>query len=502
VSGEPQEGWSDPAREIELLLRAGWRVVALETFEEERALRVLEKAAKAAGRELRPWTLAAGLAPDGVGAGSLDAALRALADSHGSEEPAVFAVLDAHRVLEDASGVRRLRDLLPRLARQRQTVVLMGPVVPLPAELEREAARVTLALPDADEIERLFSRVAESSKADAAGPVLESCARAALGLTAGEAVRVFRKASLEAGRLDDDVVGRIVAAKRQALRRSPALSFHEPRGGLGDVGGLGELKRWLQERRRAFGQEARQFGLPSPRGLLLLGVQGCGKSLCAKAIAREWRFPLLRLDLAAAFGHPKQSPELAIREATAVAESLAPVVLWIDEIEKGFAASGADPTAHRVFGAFLTWLAEERAPVFVAATANDVAQLPPELLRRGRFDELFFVDLPSPAERAEILAIHLRMRGRDPKQFPLEELAEQAARLSGAELEQVVASGLYTAFDEGRDLGENDLANAIQETVPLYDTYEERIKELRDWARHRTRPATLDGRMVGLFDPR
>ncbi len=490
----------DPSRELELQLKAGWRLIALESFEEDRALRLLERAAKAAGRELRTWSLAAGLAPDGAGPGSLDAALRAMATW---DEPALFVILDAHRVLDEADGVRRLRDSLARLGKQRQSVVLLGPVLPLPVELEREAARVRLPLPDAEELERLFARVAESAKGGGGNEdALESCARAALGLTAGEAVRVFRQAWLAEGRLDEAVVDRIVGAKREALRRSPALSFHDSGTGLGCVGGLGELKRWLRERRRAFGEEARQFGLPAPRGLLLLGVQGCGKSLCAKAIAREWRFPLLRLDLAAAFGHPEQSPELAIREATAVAESLAPVVLWIDEIEKGFAATESDPSAHRVFGSFLTWLSEERAPVFVAATANDVTALPPELLRRGRFDELFFVDLPTPAERAEILAIHLEKRGRDPKQFPLDELADAAQRLSGAELEQVVAAGLYTAFDDGRELSDNDLANAIQETVPLYETYEERIKELRDWARTRARPATLDGRMVGLFDPR
>ena len=182
-----------------------------------------------------------------------------------------------------------------------------------------------------------------------------------------------------------------------------------------------------------------------------------------------------------------------------MAESVAPAVLWIDEIEKGFAASSADPSASRVFGSFLTWLAEKETPVFVAATANDIANLPPELLRRGRFDELFFVDLPTPRERAEILMIHLRKWERAPLQFPIDELAEQAERLSGAELEQVVSAALYTAFAESRDLAVNDLANSINETVPLYDTYEERIKELRDWARTRARSATLDARMVDLF---
>jgi SpoVK/Ycf46/Vps4 family AAA+-type ATPase len=186
-----------------------------------------------------------------------------------------------------------------------------------------------------------------------------------------------------------------------------------------------------------------------------------------------------------------------MREAIAVAESLAPAVLWIDEIEKGFA--GAEASSVRTFGSFLTWMAEKRAPVFVVATANDVTAIPPELLRRGRFDELFFVDLPSVAERMEILSIHLRKNARDPAQFPLEALAGQAERLSGAELEQVVSAALYKAFAAGRDLAENDLADAIEETVPLYETYEERIKELRNWARHRARAASIDGRMVDLF---
>ena len=333
------------------------------------------------------------------------------------------------------------------------------------------------------------------------GQVLDACVRAALGLTGSEAVRAFRKAWLAAGRAGAEMPALVAREKRQALHRTPALTFHESSESLGDVGGLGELKAWLRERRQAFGDDARRFGLPTPRGLLLLGVQGCGKSLCAKAVAREWQFPLLRADLAAAFGDPNRTPELALREAIAVAESLAPAVLWIDEIEKGFAASDAEARATRTFGSFLTWMAEKRTPVFVVATANDVTRLPPELLRRGRFDELFFVDLPSARERLEILTIHLRKNGRDPAQFPLEALADQADRLSGAELEQVVCAGLYKAFAAGRDLADSDLSDAIQETVPLYETYEERIKELRNWARHRARAASVDGKMVDLFTP-
>ncbi|MEN8181632.1 MAG: AAA family ATPase [Myxococcota bacterium] len=485
------------AAELDLLLRSGWRVVALETFEEERALRVLEQVAAEKGRSLVPWSSAAGLAGTGQGEGGLDAGLRALSAHQG---PALFVMLDGHTGLADPQAVRRLRDLVPKLGKRQQAIVLVGPVLDVPLELVREVGRVELPLPREDELAGLLRRVAGADgESEQARSLLADAARASLGLTASEAVRVFRKAMVRGRGLSETAIQSIVREKRQALRRIPALTFHDTDTGLGEVGGLGELKRWLRERRRAFGIEARRFGLPTPRGLLLLGVQGCGKSLCAKAVSSEWRFPLLRLDLAAAFAGGERSPEATIREATQVAESLAPVVLWIDEIEKGFVASGLDPRASRVFGSFLTWLSEKQSPVFVVATANDVTQLPPELLRRGRFDELFFVDLPSQDERREILSIHLARRGRDPLQFPLEELAAESERLSGAELEQAVAAALYSAFSHSRELTEADLANAIGETVPLYDTYEERIKELRDWARHRARPASVDGRMVDLF---
>jgi len=505
------------AEELQLLIRSGWNLIALESSEEDRALAILRRVAQATERRFITWTLASGLDAreidseledrraefaGGSGSGSLNEGVIGIASY---EEPALFAVLDAHRLLDDPMAIRRLRDRLAQIAARRQTVVLLGPVLPLPVELLREAAVVELPLPHEDELLALFERLADkrgampSEDAESRARLLQSAARSALGLTGSEAMRVFRKACTKLGGLNDDAVAEIVREKRRALGRTPALSFHQFDAGLSDVGGLGELKLWLQERRRAFGSEARAFGLPTPRGLLLLGVQGCGKSLCAKAVAREWHFPLLRLDLAATFSSETQSPEQAIRDAVQVAESLAPAVLWIDEIEKGFAASESDPSASRVFGAFLTWLAEKQSPVFVVATANDVTALPPELLRRGRFDDLFFVDLPTENERAEILAIHLRRRGRDPLQFRLAELAAQAMRLSGAELEPVVTAALYAAFAESRELEESDLENAILDTVPLYDTYEERIKELRAWSKGRARPASVDAKMVDLF---
>jgi AAA+ superfamily predicted ATPase len=483
--------------ELTQLIRGGWRLVVVESFEEDRSLALISRVAESLERKCEALSLAAGFEGYSQSSGSLDAALRAIAVR---QSPALFVILDAHRVLDDPMAIRRLRDLLPVLASRRQTLVLLGPVVELPRELLREAGRMELPLPGERELGVLFRRILEKNESEAdAGDRMGEAVRGSLGLTSSEAMRVFRKAYAIAGGLNETTVEIIVREKRRALRRTPSLTFHADQSGLADVGGLGELKRWLAERRSAFSSAAREFGLPAPRGLLLLGIQGCGKSIAAKAVAKEWQFPLLRLDLAAAFGGETTSPEASIRETIAVAESLAPAVLWIDEIEKGFADARGDASSSRVFGSFLTWLSEKQSPVFVVATANDVHGLPPELLRRGRFDELFFVDLPSAAERTEILAIHLRKRGRDPLQFPVADLADQAGRLTGAELEQAVTAALYTAFAARREVSAADIANAINETVPIYDTYEERIKELRDWGRGRTRPASFDAKMVDYF---
>jgi SpoVK/Ycf46/Vps4 family AAA+-type ATPase len=485
-----------PGDELRSLIRAGWRLLALETFEEERGLTLLERVAEAVERPCVPWSVAMGLGGSEHGRGSLDAGLQAI-EQHA--DPAIFAILDAHRVLDDSIAVRRLRDLLPSLATRKQCVILVGPAIELPLELVREVGRIQLPLPAAPEMDKIFRRVAEQMKIAVDEEMLGHAVRGALGLTGSEATRMLRRALRQTKALDEQAVVEIVRDKRHALRRTPALSFHDDATGLADVGGLGELKRWLADRRRAFTDDARRFGVPIPRGLLLLGVQGCGKSLSAKAVAREWHFPLLRLDLAAAFGGGGQRPEAVLREAIQVAESVAPAVLWIDEIEKGFASSEHDATATRVLGSFLTWLSEKKSPVFVVATANDVAGLPPELLRRGRFDDLFFVDLPTQAERTEIISIHLAKHGRDPLQFDLEQLAIASERLSGAELEQVVTAALYAAFSASRDLTDPDLLRAIDETIPIYETYEERIKELRDWSRGRARPASLDAKIVDFF---
>jgi AAA+ superfamily predicted ATPase len=483
------------ARELAVLSRSGYGLVYLVTHEEARALRLLQQAADASKKGLARWSSATGFDDAHT---TPEAALEQIA---ATDAPMLFVLLDFHPYLERPELVRALRERVEVAVTRRQSVVIVAPVVALPPDLEKDAAIVDLPLPRDVELVELLDEVARSERValdDA--QVTERAVRAALGLSLNQAARVFRKVLVLRKGLGEDDLKLIVDEKKAVLRRSDALEFHELGESLEDVGGLGEVKRWLAARTAAFGDEARRFGLPPPKGLLLLGIQGCGKSLSAKAVAALWKFPLLRLDLGAVFGATQGSPEASIREAIKISESLAPVVLWVDEIEKGFAGSSEGAESARVLGSFITWLAEKKAEVFVVATANDVSGLPPELLRRGRFDEVFFVDLPNQHERLEVLRIHLRRRGRDPDAFRgLNGVAKAAEYFSGAELEQVVISALYHAFAHKRELEEEDLKLAVKHVVPLYRTYEEKIKGLREWARTRARPATLDSSVLDLF---
>ncbi len=490
----------DPtARDVAVLARAGYPLVYLVTQEEQRARGLVDQAAEASRRGVLRWSVTEGLTGETADAtlNEPEGALEALA---AADSASFIVLLDFHRYLDQARVVRRLRDVLAGAARRRQTFVIIAPVLSVPPELEKDCAVVDLPLPRADELRAELDRVAESEKRTIDDVVAERAVRSALGLALNEASRVYRKVIVLRKGLTDDDLKLVVEEKKAILRKSEVLEFHELSDGLDEVGGLGEMKRWLQARSRAFGAEARDFGLPAPKGLLLLGVQGCGKSLSAKAVAELWKFPLLRLDVGALFSGTI-SPEASVREAIKVSERLAPVVLWVDEIEKGFVQTEGTEASSRVFGSFITWLAEKKAEVFVVATANDVAALPPELLRKGRFDEIFFVDLPNVHERLEILKIHLVKRRRSPENFlSLTSLAQQAEHFSGAELEQVVISALYRAFSDDRELTDEDLRISVQQTVPLYRTYEEKIKALRDWAKRRARPATQDSTVLDLFN--
>ncbi len=307
-----------------------------------------------------------------------------------------------------------------------------------------------------------------------------------------EAENVFAKSLVERRKFDVDVV---LSEKEQIIRKSAILEYYRASEAFADVGGLDLLKDWMDKRTVAFTEKARDYGLPAPKGILILGVQGCGKSLSAKSIASLWRLPLLRMDVGKIFGGIVGQSEENIRKAIRVAESTAPNIVWIDELEKGFSgtqSSGISDggTTARVFGTFLAWLQDKTAPCFVVATANDVSALPPELLRKGRFDEIFFVDLPGEPERAEIFTIHLQKRRRDPAQFDLNALAAATAGYSGAEIEQAVISAMYDAFNLGRDITTEDILKVAGQSVPLSMTMKEKIDMLRYWAGTRARPAS------------
>jgi SpoVK/Ycf46/Vps4 family AAA+-type ATPase len=414
--------------------------------------------------------------------------------------------------MDEAPVIRALRDLAVSMRDSYSTVVILTPVMKVPSELEKELTVIDFPLPTREELGQLFDEMIVEARNNPSLQIEdnEESRRAlfdgALGLTATEVENVFAKILLKRGRLTAAEAPEVYQEKRQIVRKSGLLEYIDTEESIESIGGLHHLKAWLEKRRHAFHPAARRFGLPMPKGLMLLGVQGCGKSLAAKAVSQYWNMPLLRLDMGRLFGSLVGASEDNVRRAVKLAETIAPAILWIDEIDKGFAglsSSGMSDsgTTSRVFATLLTWFQEKTSPVFVIATANNVEQLPPELLRQGRFDEIFFIDLPTAAEREEIFRIHLAKRRRDPAKFDLKELAEAAkARnggdseegfaFNGAEIEQSIISGLYDAFFMKRDLNQEILLNAMRETSPLSKIMADDISNRRKWAAGRTRPAS------------
>ncbi|MHB8416619.1 MAG: AAA family ATPase [Myxococcales bacterium] len=490
-------GVREAAAEIVKLFDAGYGIAVLSSFEEGRAREAAAAAAAALEVPLSTWSLSQGLEPGGSPGAALETVL---AELKASRAPGVVAFLDLQLSSLSPLGRRLLRELAAEGPLFHQYLLAVTPLGGLPEELQREVATIVLPPPDEAELGQALLESCQGLRKSMTPGQSAAAITAARGLGLEEARRAFRLA-LRAG---GDPTSTVLAEKRRLLRRSAALDCIElgadELAGLSVVGGLDVLKSWLRDRQKSLSPEARAFGLPPPKGLLLIGVQGCGKSLCAKAVAAQWRLPLVRLDLAGLFAG-EVAPEAALRQSIAAAEAMAPSVLWVDEIEKGFAGadSGRDTGLARLFGWFITWLAERTSTVFVVATGNEVANLPPELLRKGRFDEIFFVDLPDARSRGQILEIHLRRRKRDPAKLPVAAVAGKTEHFSGSELEQVVVSGLHAAFAAGRELSGEDLERAAAETVPLYRTYEERIKALRDWAKDRARSAAADVKLVDYF---
>ena len=493
--------------ELDTLIRARNPLLWLVSSEEQRVDVLIDEMAQAHGKVLLGWSITRGLhrtggaraqPPSAQGTEDPIAALEAV---RGYSEPSLVVLKDFHPYLTEPRVVRALRELGQALKSTYTTVIILAPVLQLPVELEKEMSVLDVPLPTFRDLAGLLRdiigvvRTGGRATIDLNREEGEKLVKAALGLTLQEAENAFAKAIAEDQRLDASDIQRVMEEKRQVIRKSGLLEYYPAEHDLQGVGGLENLKDWLGRRAAAFGEAARRFGLPEPKGLLLLGVQGCGKSLTAKAIASQWTLPLLRLDVGRIFSGLVGSSEENLRRAIRVAESAAPAVLWVDEIDKalaGAASSGAVDAgvSARVLGTFLTWLQEKKAAVFVVATANRVEGLPPELMRKGRFDEIFFIDLPDVRERTEILAIHVRHRGRDPASFDLAQVAARAPNFSGAELEQVVVEGLYLAFAQGTELTTTHLLAAVAQTFPLAVTLAEEVERLRVWAARRTRPAS------------
>ncbi len=499
------------ASEIETLIRARYPILYLVTSEELRAEQIVGEVAQRRQKKVFEWSCSTGMIPAGTSIQSQRSRnpatrdpLAALEQVIEQVEPAIFVFKDLHPFLTPANHavIRRLKEIALHLKNSFKTIVILSPVLEIPTELEKEVTVLNVPLPAREDLETLLSKILEDIKQfkhiaielDEAGR--ERLLQAALGLTLGEAENVFAKIIVKDQRLSADDVGEVFAQKQQIIRKSGLLDYYAASEGFEHIGGLSVLKDWLNKRAVAFSTEARDFGLPSPKGILLLGVQGCGKSLCAKAVSSHWQLPLLRFDMGRMFGSLVGSSEENVRRAIAVAESVAPAILWVDEIDKAFAGSqssgGSDGgTAARVFGTFLTWLSEKVAPVFVVATANDISQLPPELLRKGRFDEIFFVDLPSVDERAEVFRIHLSKRGREPERYDIAAFVEASRDFSGAEIQEAIISALYDAFYAREELQTAHILSVLGETVPLARTMDEQIGRLRAWADGRARNASV-----------
>jgi len=507
------------AQEIEDLVRARYTLIYVVSGEEVRVEKALVEMAQRRKRNLITWTCTEGfqdlhridddddqstvakkssLPPDTIDP------QKALEQISMYEDHAVFVFKDFHVFLDSRNfrALRKLRDIATQFktGKYYRHIVFLSPVLKVPPELESVLAIVDYELPERAEIGKIVDKILRSLPPELPLRVREvpghkeRVIESALGLTLEEAENCFSKSLVRKKDFDIDT---ILSEKKHIIRKSGILEFYESDNELDDIGGLETLKAWLMSRNAAFSSKAREFGLPEPKGILLIGVPGCGKSLTAKAVGSAWKMPLLRLDVGKIFHSLVGSSEENIRKAIKTAEAVAPSILWLDELEKGFAGAGGSGssdsgTTQRVFGSFITWLQEKSSPVFVIATANDVSQLPPELLRKGRFDEIFFVDLPDEAERARIIDIHIQRKRRNPANFDIERIVKATQGFSGSEIEQTIISALFDAFEreEGRDIDTEGILNSAREIIPLSYTAKEKIDFLREWARSRARRAS------------
>ncbi|MEH7236382.1 AAA family ATPase [Bacillus sp. JJ1562] len=503
------------------LLKARFPYLYIQTWEEDRVLSLIRSVAHDVAlikttREVLTWRVTTGVV-DGNGQAKSDtkAPLKALEFIEKYDRPCIVVLQDFHVYfggqgkLADFQVIRKLRDMLNSIKRSVHpiNVIFTSPFLLLPEDLQKDITIVDFELPTFEEIMKVLDEmiyVNEQSgriQISLTDEEKERLAKAALGLTLSEAENAFARAMVEDGNLAIDDLEVILEEKEQIIKKSGILEFITSEVRMEDVGGLENLKRWLSKRNKSWLDSARKYGLPAPKGVLITGVPGCGKSLISKSISSMWQLPLLRLDMGSIFSGIVGSSEENMRKAIKTAEAISPSILWIDEIEKGFSgitSAGDSGTSSRIFGQFLTWMQEKTSPVFVIATANNISSLPPELMRKGRFDEIFFADLPTLRERKEILKVHMKKRLINPDVIGtfelndevLESLAIKCEGFVGAEIEQLVIDALFEAFADDRSIILKDFERAIENTVPLSVTQAEHIRAIRDWANVRAVAAT------------
>ncbi|BBC22932.1 AAA ATPase [Pseudanabaena sp. ABRG5-3] len=489
---------------FDLLLRAKYPLIYIVTAEEEPVEEILTEMAlqSSPSRRILFWDIARGWSDNNADKGSVMAALSRIAqrDKTSKDGDNVLYVLrDLHPILKyphhdrNIAIIRELKNLARDLKLDRRTIALTSHVLEIPSELTEEITAIDFPLPAIAEIEYLIRKKIAPSKLNLSDLALEQLVKACQGLSRTRIQRVLAKAIAEKEQVNDADIDAVLAEKQQAIRQTGILEFFTVNESLKNVGGLDNLKQWVRIRRDAFTEEAKRYGIPTPKGVLLVGIQGTGKSLSAKTIANEWRLPLLRLDIGRLFGSYVGESESRMRQMIQLAEATAPCVLWIDEIDKAFgntnmAIDGDSGASRRVFGTLITWMQEKTAPVFIVATANNVRILPAELLRKGRFDEIFFLNLPTESERQEIFKVHLqKLRPSRLRDFDLMLLARHTKNFSGAEIEQVIIDGIHRAFGRGssgnrEDFTTEDIISAIEETVPLAAIASQQIESLKQWA--------------------
>ena len=476
--------------EFKLLLRARYSLIYIPTREEERLEAVIkEEANKQGNRQVYTWDFVDGYQgnPNDTGFGRRNPlqALEFVEKLHASA-PTILILRDFHRFLDDIAISRKLRNLARLLKSQPKNIVILSPNVAIPDDLTEVLTVIEFPLPSAIEIQSEIEKLLAATNNSLPNQVLNELVRSAQGLSMERIRRVLSRAIAARGELQSEDVELVLQEKRQTIRQTQILDFIPATEQISDIGGLDNLKDWLLRRGGGFSEKARQYGLPHPRGLLLVGIQGTGKSLTAKAIAHNWHLPLLRLDVGRLFGGLVGESESRTRQMIQVSEALAPCILWIDEIDKAFSGLGSKGdggTTSRVFGTFITWMAEKTSPVFVVATANEIQELPPELLRKGRFDEIFFVGLPIQEERKAIFNVHLsRLRPHNIKDYDIERLAYETPDFSGAEIEQTLIEAMHIGFSQNRDFTTDDILEAASQIIPLARTAQEKIEQLRQWA--------------------